>query len=215
VSSVRLQLILVLMLVMAGCATVPAPVSTSKKASGRPVSQKPATPPVEAPVRPELQRAYDQALAQMKAGHYKDAEQRLLALSRQAPELSGPYANLGLLYQHVGRNLEAIAALERAISINPKRAVYYNELGILYRREGKFDLAGKQYRKALNVDPDYAAAHLNLAILYDLYLQEPREALPHYQRYQALVPAEAETVKKWIIDLERRTGSKPTGKEKG
>jgi tetratricopeptide (TPR) repeat protein len=129
--------------------------------------------------------------------------------------LSGPYANLGLLYQRAGRNIEAIAALERAISINPKRAVYYNELGILYRREGKFDMAGKQYRKALDVDPDYAPAHLNVAILYDLYLQEPKEALPHYQRYQVLVPAEADTVKKWIIDLERRTGSKPAGKEKG
>lgn len=213
-SSVNSVLTVVLLLVMAGCATAPVPLTPSKS-SGRAVAQKPTAPPVEPPVRLELQRAYDQALAQMKAGNYKDAEQRLLALTRQAPELSGPYANLGLLYQRAGRNVEAIAALERAIAINPRRAVYYNELGILFRREGKFDMAGKQYRKALNVDPDYASAHLNLAILHDLYLQEPKEALPHYQRYQALVPAEAETVKKWIIDLERRTGSKPATREKG
>jgi tetratricopeptide (TPR) repeat protein len=212
VLSARGMFALILLLSVAGCATGPAAPS---KPSGKPVTQKPVVQAVERPVRPELQQAYDQALAQVKAGHFKEAEQRLLALTRQAPELSGPYANLGLLYQRAGRNIEAIAALERAISINPKRAVYYNELGILYRREGKFDMAGKQYRKALDVDPDYAPAHLNVAILYDLYLQEPKEALPHYQRYQVLVPAEADTVKKWIIDLERRTGSKPAGKEKG
>jgi tetratricopeptide (TPR) repeat protein len=212
VLSARGMFALILLLSVAGCATGPAAPS---KPSGKPATQKPAVQAVERPVRPELQQAYDQALAQMKAGHFKEAEQRLLALTRQAPELSGPYANLGLLYQRAGRNIEAIAALERAISITPKRAVYYNELGILYRREGKFDMAGKQYRKALDVDPDYAPAHLNVAILYDLYLQEPKEALPHYQRYQVLVPAEADTVKKWIIDLERRTGSKPAGKEKG
>jgi tetratricopeptide (TPR) repeat protein len=214
VSSARALLVLSLLLVVAGCATGPTS-AISSKSSGKPASQKPAVRAVERPVRPELQRAYDQALAQMKAGNFKDAEQRLLALTRQAPELSGPYANLGLLYQRAGRNVEAIAALERAIAINPRRAVYYNELGILYRREGKFDMAGKQYQKALDVDPDYAPAHLNVAILYDLYLQEPKAALPHYQRYQALVPAEADTVRKWIIDLERRTGSKPATKEKG
>jgi len=199
--------------VVAGCVTSPLP-GKSAKPPATAATKKPAARPVEPPVQPELQRAYDQALAQLKAGQLKDAEQRLLALTRRAPDLSGPYANLGLLYQRAGRNVEAIAALERAISINPGRAVYYNQLGILYRQEGKFDLARKQYRKALDVDADYAPAHLNLGILYDLYLQEPKDALSHYQRYRELVPSEAETVSKWIIDLQRRTGSK-SGKEKG
>jgi tetratricopeptide (TPR) repeat protein len=200
--------LIALALLAAGCAAPGEP---------RPDTQAPAArraPAVaEAPVSPELQRDYDRALGAMRNGNDKDAERMLLALTRKAPDLSGPYANLGLLYRRVGRNAEAIAALERAIAINPRRAVYYNELGICYRQEGKFDQARRSYRKSLETDSLYAPAHLNLAILYDLYLQEPKEALPHYQRYRELVPAEAATVSKWIIDLERRTGAK-SAKEK-
>jgi len=199
--------ILSLMLLAGGCASL-APESGSGRTAG---TARPKAEP-DAPVRPELQSAYNRALSAMRAGQNRDAEAQLKALAAKAPELSGPYANLGLLYRRVGRNAESIAALERAIEINPRRAVYYNELGISYRQEGKFDLARRNYRKAIDIDEQYAPAHLNLAILLDLYLQEPKDALPHYQRYQALVPTEAETVKKWIIDLERRTGSKATNK---
>jgi len=168
-------------------------------------------------VRPDLQRDWDAALAHMKAGRNREAERALLALTRKDPKMSGPYANLGLLYQRAGRTKEAIAALEKAIEVNPARPVYYNELAVLYRQEGKFDLARKQYRNALDVDPDYALAHLNLAILYDLYLQEPKLALPHFQRYRELVPADAATVSKWIVELERRIqgGGKKSAKEGG
>jgi Flp pilus assembly protein TadD len=170
---------------------------------------------VEAPVEPALQQAYNQALAHVQAGRNKPAEQALLGLTKQAPELSGPYANLGIVYYRPGRTKEAIEALNRAIQLNPRRAVYYNELGIIYRQEGKFDDARRTYNKALDVDPDYALAQLNIAILYDLYLQDPKQALPHYQRYQQLLPAEDSTVKNWIIELQRRIQPANTAEKKG
>jgi len=197
------------LLVLAGCNTLPP--ARAPAAPG--VTAKPAPAVVEAPVRPDLQNAYDQALALLRSGKTQEAEKQLLALTRQAPDLSGPFANLGLLYRNAGRNVEAIAAFEHAIEVNPKRAVYYNELGISYRLEGKFDKARRSYGQAIDIDPGYAAAYLNLGILYDLYLQEPKEALPYYQRYRDLMPAEAPTVSKWIVDLERRSGNKPS-KEK-
>ena len=202
--------VLLLVALAAGCATP----------SGGPRLDAPrqkAAAPVEAPVSPVLQQAYNRALAHVQAGRHKEAEQALLAMTKQAPELSGPYANLGVVYYRSGRTKEAIEALKRAIQVNPRRAVYYNELGIVYRQEGKFDDARRAYRKALDADPDYALAHLNIAILYDLYLQDPKEALPHYQRYQQLLPAEDGVVAKWIIELQRRlrsAGSKPP-KENG
>ena len=199
----------------AGCAT-PSGDRRAATPSAAKAAAKPAAP-AEAPVSPALQQAYDQALAHLKAGRNKEAEQALLALTQRAPELSGPHANLGMVYHRTGRTKEAIEALNRAIQLNPRRAVYYNELGIVYRQEGKFDDARRAYRKALDADPDYALAHLNIAILYDLYLQDPKEALPHYQRYQQLLPAEDGVVAKWIIELQRRlrpAESKPT-KEKG
>ena len=196
-------------LFVAGCATTSTPSKPARPQSATPsaVARPAPRPAPEPPVSPDLQRDWNQALAYLKAGQNKEAEQALLALTRKAPTLSGPYANLGLLYQRAGRTKEAIAALEKAIDVNPSRPVYYNELGVLYRQEGKFDVARKQYRKALDVDPDFAPAHLNLAILYDLYMQEPKEALPHYQRYRDLMPGEATNVSKWIIELERRLQS--------
>jgi Flp pilus assembly protein TadD len=99
--------------------------------------------------------------------------------------------------------------------VNPRRAVYYNELGIIYRKEGKFDDARRTYSKALEVDPDYALAQLNIAILYDLYLQDPKQALPHYQRYQQLLPKADATVAKWIIELQQRIRQAQTTPAKG
>jgi Flp pilus assembly protein TadD len=200
--------VVLLAALVTGCAT------PSGERRGTPSAAK-AAAPAEAPVSPALQQAYDQALAQLSAGHNKEAEQALLALTKRAPELSGPYANLGIIYQRSGRTKEAIEALNRAIQLNPRRAVYYNELGIIYRQEGKFDDARRQYNKALDIDPDYALAHLNIAILYDLYLQDPKAALPHYQRYQQLLPAEDAVVTKWIIELQRRANPAEKQQPKG
>lgn len=204
--------VLLLVVLATGCAT---PFGEQRTPASAPKAKARAAAPAEAPVNPALQQAYDQALAHIKAGRNKEAEQALLALAKRAPELSGPHANLGIVYHRSGRTKEAIEALNRAIQLNPRRAVYYNELGIIYRQEGKFDDARRAYRKALDVDPDYALAHLNIAILYDLYLQEPKQALPHFQRYQQLLPAEDAVVTKWIIELQRRTGSAPAVPAKG
>lgn len=204
-----------LSLLVSGCATSPQEARVTSPSAQKPAPRSATL--VEKPVSPALQQAYDQALAQLKAGRDKEAEQALLALAQRAPELSGPYANLGMLYRRTGRTKAAIEALNRAIRLNPRRAAYYNELGILYRQEGKFDDAKQQYLKAIDADPDYALAHRNIAILYDLYLQDPKKALPHYQRYQQLLPKEDSLVTKWIIDLERRArpATVKSDKEKG
>lgn len=199
--------VLLICALASGCATSPdgqRPVAPSRKAT-----------PAEQPVKPALQQAYNQALAHIQAGRNKEAEQALLTLTKLAPELSGPYANLGIVYHRSGRTKEAIEALKRAIQANPRRAVYYNELGIIYRQEGKFDDARRSYSKALDVDPDYALAQLNIAILYDLYLQDPKLALPHYQRYQQLVPTDDKTVNNWIIELQRRINPAKSTPAKG
>ena len=183
----------------AGCATsLPRP-STPMAAPAAAVERTP-----EPPVNPAVQRDFTDALSAMKLGRYQDAERTLLALTRAHPELSGPYANLGIVYFRLGKMPEATEALKKAIGINPDRAAYYNELGIVYRQNGQFDLARDAYLKALRIDPNYSGAHLNLGILYDLYLRELDKALPRYERYQALLPAADAQVAKWIVDLKQR-----------
>lgn len=196
---------LVLLAVLAGCATPAA----REAAPGQAAAPAKVEPPVPAPAR----QAYEQALASMQAGRHKEAETVLLELTRKYPELSGPYANLGILYYRTGRPTEAVEMLNKAIGINSQQAAYYNQLGVIQRSNGRFAEARTAYSRALEVDANYPFAHLNLGILYDLYLGEPDRAVAHYQRYAELNPADAKQVEKWIADLKQRT-QKPTQSSK-
>ena len=188
-----------LMLGIAGCATSLAPTGTQAVRPSAATEQK-----TEAVVSPAVQRDFANALNAIKLGRYQDAERVLLALTREHPELSGPYANLGIVYYRLNKLPEAVESLKKAIEVNPDRAAYFNQLGIVYRQSGQLDKARESYARALQIDPLYSNSHLNIGILYDLYLQEPGKALQHYERYQALLPAADTQVNKWIVDLKQR-----------
>ncbi len=151
--------------------------------------------------------AYAAALQTMKKGKPAQAEDALLELTRQYPELPGPYANLGLLYMQDGRLQEAEQAFREAIERNPGNARFYDHLGIVYRRSGRFTEARDAYEKALAIDADYADAHLNLGILFDLYLADYTQAKAHYLRARELLPNDRH-IEAWLIDLEKRAQAK-------
>lgn len=152
---------------------------------------------------PEFQRAYADALKLMREQRYEQASTRLAALTASHPEFAGPYMNLGLAYLHLDRNEDAERALVEATTRNPDNVAAQNLLGVIYRAEGRFEEARGAYRRALALDEQYADAHLNLGILLDLYLQQPEQALRHYQRYREIRPDDAARVAPWITDLER------------
>ncbi len=182
----------------AGCATSPA------QTGPRAATPAASAAKVEAAVSPAVQRDFAGALSAMKLGRYQDAERLLLTLTREHPELSGPYANLGIVYLRLGKLPEAEESLKKAIEVNPDHAAYHNQLGIVYRQSGQLDKARESYARAIQIDPLYSNAHLNLGILYDLYLQDRDKALQYYERYQALLPAADAQVNKWIVDLKQR-----------
>ena len=167
-----------------------------------------AKPASTGPIAPATQRAYDDALALMRAGHAADAERGLRALTRSDPDLAGPHANLGLLARQAGRLPEAVTELEKATTLAPGLAVAWNQLGLAYRQSGEFTKARAAYDSALAIDPDYATAVLNLGVLEDLYLGDSARALELYTRYLALTPAGDPVVTKWIADVKNR---KPAG----
>ena len=150
------------------------------------------------------QRAWDNALAAMRAQNWAQAELEFETVIAEEPGLPGPYVNLALIYKQDGRTNEMRAALEQAIAIAPEFAPANNELGLLLRERGEFDAAEAAYRNALAGDPGNALAHLNLGILLDLYLKRSGEALEHYTAYQTSRVEPDEVVARWIVDLERR-----------
>ena len=156
------------------------------------------------PIAPATQRAYDDALALMRAGHAADAERGFRALTRSDPDLAGPHANLGLLARQAGHFPEAVSELEKATTLAPGLAVAWNQLGLAYRQSGEFTKARAAYDSALAIDPNYATAVLNLGVLDDLYLGDSARALELYTRYLALTPAGDPVVTKWVADVKNR-----------
>jgi tetratricopeptide (TPR) repeat protein len=156
------------------------------------------------PLNPATQRAYDDALAALRAGNAADAERGFRALVQSDPGLAGPHANLGLMARQAGHLPEAVTELERAVELAPGLAVAWNQLGIAYRQQGQFPKARDAYEHALAANPDYAGATLNLGILNDLYLGNDARALELYNRYLALTPAGDPVVVKWVAELKNR-----------
>jgi len=98
---------------------------------------------------------------------YKEAVN--IAESRYLPQMdSDPkiWIDLGLCYRHLKDYPKALAAYERAASIDPGYALIHNNLGMLYlawyldTHDGSFlTKAISCFDRAIGLDPDYAAAH--------------------------------------------------------
>ena len=175
--------------------------SARASAAGAVEGPKPAS---TGPIPPATQRAYDDALALMRAGHPAGAERVLRALTQSDPDLAGPHANLGLLARQAGHPAEAVKELEKATELAPGLAVAWNQLGLAYRQNGQFTQARDAYERALAIEPNYATAVLNLGVLDDLYLGDGAHALELYTRYLALTPAGDPVVAKWVADVRNR-----------
>ncbi len=132
------------------------------------------------------------------------AENHLLWLTKNYPELSGPFLKLALLYNATEQFEKAESSFGHAIVSNDKNIYAYNQYAVFLRERGKFIEAEKYYRQALNIWPAYPEGNLNLAILYDLYMGRLELALQHYKIYQSLLPETNRQISGWIIDTQRR-----------
>lgn len=149
---------------------------------------------------------YFAALQMMKAGKLDDALLVLQTVAAQYPTLSGPLVNQGLVYLRQEKWSDALDALDQALKVNARNPYAWNLRGIALRETGKFREARQSYERALAIDPLFAKVHFNLGILADLYLQDMKLALMHYERYQALQKKPDPAVGNWIADLRNRLG---------
>jgi len=163
---------------------------------------------VQKPVAPQAQAAYQRAVLAMKSGQTKRAFKLFNSISKKYPRFSGPQINIGLMYLKKNKLKKAESAFKRAIQINRDNAVGYNLLGVVYRRSGKFNEAMESYKKALSKDSEYANAHLNIGVLYDIYMDDLKRAVHHYEQYQKFAKIADKKVAKWILDLKRRAQPK-------
>ena len=64
------------------------------------------------------------------------------------------WANIGISYIHLHKNVEAIAAFKRALELNPEHAVSYYNLGVALLNNGNLIEAKIILQKSIELDPD-------------------------------------------------------------
>jgi len=201
--------------VLAGCAT-------EGKVKPAPIVQEPslATGPSVARLEdgregfiitevPQLDEAFrrdfEHAVDMMKNQEYAQAIDLLEKVIEQSPNVTAPYIDIAIAYQHIDKPEQAEENLKAALRLVPDHPVASNEYGLLCRKTGRFADARAIYEKAIARFPDYYPVHRNLGILCDLYLNDPECALEHYEIYSEARP-EDKQVKIWIADLRARLG---------
>ena len=147
---------------------------------------------------------YQQALSEFKSGNIKSAEIKFQKIIHNNPNIANAYINLAIIYLNQNHLDLAEDSLSKALKLTPENIYALNYMGIIQRKKGDFAQAKSLYEKALSIEPDYAYAHLNIGILFDLYFYDYKNAIEHYKKYQELTENKDKSVKKWIIDLERR-----------
>jgi tetratricopeptide (TPR) repeat protein len=145
------------------------------------------------------------ALADMKPGRYGKSEMSVTAMpgTQAKPRVAAAVKQAST--DALGAELE----LRTLATATPPDAEAGSELGILLRQAGKFADARIAYESAIAADPTYAPAYRNLAVLLDLYMAQPAEALPLFEKYHEL-SGEDKPVNGWIAELRARTGQKPS-----
>ncbi|MBW4934477.1 tetratricopeptide repeat protein [Marinobacter sp. F4206] len=178
-------------------------------AQGKKVAYVPAPNPytgASAPVPPEAVARFQAANRLMADEQYRDARKAFEGITRDYPDLSGPWVKLGELAE-IGERMErAEKSYEKALAVNPENVNAYLALALFQRRSGDFEAARDTYVAALELWKDFPEAHLNLAILYDLYMNQPASAQPHFEAYDFLTEGDNPQVADWLIEIRRRTG---------
>lgn len=149
-------------------------------------------------------KAYKKAIAHMNQQQWQQAKDELEKMTQDYPQLSGPFANLGVIASHQEQWDEAVGYLQTAIEKNSANVKAFNQLGWVYRQQGEFEKAEKQYLQAIEADKSYAPSYRNLGILYDIYMGNLAKASEQYQTYQSLQDEPDRQVAGWIVDINRR-----------
>lgn len=166
------------------------------------------------PVKMEYRSSYQQGLSYFEQGQLENAQRVFESLVRSNANRVELHNALGVLFKRRGMLDKAIAEYTMAISLSEAPSAppavrvaspeLHNNLAIAYREHGEFKKAEETYRRAITLDPKFATAYYNLGVLYDLYLNQPSDALRNYREYEKLA-GQNQTVDVWIADLEQRT----------
>jgi Flp pilus assembly protein TadD len=142
------------------------------------------------------------ATAYSQRGDYSNTEKHARRAVEINPQDAQSWNNLGLALSKLGHPPEAVAALEKAISLDATKAPPYLNLGNVYRNQDP-QQSITFYRKALQIDPDYAEASNNLAMILARDPAQYTEAFSLYEHSLRINPDNPEAHNNFALLLAR------------
>lgn len=144
---------------------------------------------------------FKQAITSLENNDFKKAELILKKLTDENPEISGPWANLGLIYFKNTQYTKSLYAVNMALRLNPANPYALNLSAMLASKDGDINRARTLYARALEVKQDYAIAFYNLALLYDVYYQDVNTASKYYRHYLKLINGDDKQTVDWLEQM--------------
>ncbi|HEX4507533.1 MAG TPA: tetratricopeptide repeat-containing glycosyltransferase family protein [Alphaproteobacteria bacterium] len=138
---------------------------------------------VSLPVRELMQVAHEYEVAK----RFDDAERLLGHVLKANPEHAPALHLMGVVAFRNGRKAQALALMEKAITLGVDTPLYYRNIGEVYRTLGRHPEAGAAARKSVELNPGDPLALMNCAIiLADQNLHD--EAIGYFEQALALRP---------------------------
>ena len=140
-------------------------------------------------------------VALRRSGEVAQSAQVLNQAAAQAPGDPATWRELGLTYQALGKMQDAVAALLKAIQLDPDMSEAHNNLGVIWSAQDPAK-ADQAFREAIRIQPDYADAHSNLGNLL-LSRGDLTQARQQIELSLRLRPADAPTRYSYAMVLGR------------
>lgn len=160
---------------------------------------------------------WQKANKRLSRGNYDKALVMLDEIIVTQPKFAAAHINRGIALAGLGRDAEALLAIETGLKLKPKNArtiaAAYNQAGMLYRNSQQLDAARKTYEKAVRADETFDLPLFNLALLYEKALNQPAVALEYYARFQALQDSPDPAVQVWSKIIEKELAAASAANE--
>jgi predicted TPR repeat methyltransferase len=131
-----------------------------------PVSEPPSEVPSESGRREvTLDEAMTMAVAFQRRGQLAEAEEMYRMILAVLPDEPVALHYSGVLAHQQGRNDDAIARIERSLTLEPGHADWHSNLGIVLKAEARIDEAADAFRQALVLDASHVNAQSNLGVM--------------------------------------------------
>jgi tetratricopeptide (TPR) repeat protein len=133
------------------------------------------------------QEKFHQATEAMRSGHLDEAGNEFASITKEFPGFAEAHLNLGLVREEQGRNEEAIASLQKALSLKPRLRGANLFLAIAQYRLNHFDKAIAAVQKETAYYRSDANAWMWLGVI-QLAAENPEQAAAALDKAAKLAP---------------------------